>query len=105
MTFSIGVDSWNASEVRYRGFRLTATKRVAEEMERVCLSLTKCKDILIDGYDAPRKRGSAVEERWFDKGTKTYNVVVARTFNHFCNEELYVIIHVGMFTKHEGGNV
>ena len=43
-----------------------------------------------------------VIERWLDKRNKTFNVVVAKSFNYFYNEEVYLVIHVGKFTKKKG---
>ena len=34
-----------------------------------------------------------------DFGNETYNVVVVKSYNYFYKEEVYLIKHVGKFTK------
>ena len=41
------------------------------------------------------------EEKWLNVGKKTYNVVVVKSFNNFYNEEVYLITHVGRFSRKE----
>lgn len=67
-------------------------------MNHVDLDLGNCKHILEHGY-SPRKRARDVVEKWLDKGQKTYNVVVVKSFNFMLNEEVWLIKHVGVFTK------
>ncbi len=86
--------------IRYKGLRLIPSKSASEELFKHGLMLCFCKEILENGYDAPRKRAKDTEERWLNRGSKTYNVVVVRSFNYLYNEEVWLIIHVGRFTKH-----
>jgi len=56
-------------------------------------------EVLENGYDAPRRRGSSTMERWLDKGKKTYNAVIARSYDEIMKEEVWVLIHFGKFTR------
>ena len=90
--------------LRYQKLRLIPSKTAAEEMLKYGLMIGDCKHILEDGYDAPRKRAKETEEKWLDKGNKTYNVVVVKSFNFMYNEDVWLITHVGKFTRtHLGG--
>jgi len=86
--------------VQYEGLSLIPSRTAAYEMSRLGIGLEECKHILEYGYEE-RKRAKGVIERWFDKGKKTYNVVAVRSFNFMYNEEVWLITHVGRFTKHE----
>ena len=55
--------------------------------------------VLERGYDAPRKRKAGTIERWLDKGTKTFNAVIAKDYNEIMKEDCWVLIHFGKFTK------
>ncbi len=57
-----------------------------------------CKEILENDYE-PRKRRKDTVERWVDFGNKTYNVVVVKSYNFLYEEGVYLIKHVGKFTK------
>lgn len=87
------------SNTRYKGLRLIPSKAAMNELMKLGFTLEDCKHILENGYDAPRKRSVDSEEKWFDKGKKTYNVVIAKSFNFMYNEEVYLIIHAGAFGK------
>lgn len=84
--------------VAYEGLLLIPSRTAVHEMHHLGLSLEECKYILECGYET-RKRAQNVIERWSDKGKKTYNVVVVRSFNFMLNEEVWLIKHVGRFTK------
>ena len=86
-------------EVRFKGLRLIPSKSSSDEMIKLGLMLYDCKNLLEKGHKAPRKRAKYTEEIWSDKGNKTYNLVIVKLFNHFYNEEVYVITHLGIFTK------
>ena len=60
--------------------------------------IADCKEILENGY-SPRKRKKNAEEKWLDRGNKTYNVVIVKSFNYLYNEDVYLITHIGKFTK------
>lgn len=85
--------------VRYKGLRLIPSKSASDELLKHGLMLQDCKEILESGYDAPRKRARDTEEKWLDRGTKTYNVVIVKSFNSMYNEDVWLIIHLGRFTK------
>ena len=84
--------------VRYRGLRLVPTARADRELLRLGLSLDDCREILEHGYEARKRRRDTIE-RWFDVGHKTYNVVAAQSYNWAYREEVWLIIHAGMFTR------
>lgn len=46
----------NSLDVRCGGLPLIATKRAMEEIDCLHLSLLHCREILLHGYPAPRKR-------------------------------------------------
>ncbi len=84
--------------ITYKGLRLIPSKSAAEELLRYGLTIDDCKEILENGYE-PRKRGKDTAEKWMDSRNKTYNVVVVKSYNYFYKEEVYLITHVGRFTK------
>ena len=85
-------------DIRYKGLKLIPSKSAARELAFHGFTLNDCKDILENGYQ-PRKRKEGTEEKWLDYGNKTYNVVIVKSFNYFYDEEVYLVIHFGMFTK------
>ncbi len=84
--------------VLYKGLKLIPSKSAARELLKHCLMLADCEEILENGYE-PRKRGKDTVEKWMDFGNETYNVVVVKSYNYFNKEEVYLIKHVGKFTK------
>ena len=84
--------------IRYRDLRLIPSKSAGRELLKYGLMIEDCKEILEKGYE-PRKREKDTIERWLDKGKKTYNVVVVKSYNYLYKEEVYLIKHVGKFTK------
>jgi len=82
----------------YKGLKLIPSKSAAEELLDYGLTIEDCKDILENGY-APRKRGKNTVEKWMDSKDKTYNVVIVKSYNFTNKEEVYLITHVGRFTK------
>jgi len=85
-------------EIRYKGLRLIPSKTAGRELIKFGFMLEDCKEILEKGY-SPRKRKDGTIEKWMDYGNKTYNVVVVKSFNYMYNENIYLIIHFGEFTK------
>ena len=77
---------------------LVPSKTAMGEMLRYGLDLEDCKTILEEGYE-PRKRKKNTEEKWMDSGRKIFNIVVVKTYNIFYKEEIYLITHIGKFTK------
>ena len=84
--------------VKYCGLKLISSKHAERELLKYGLMLEDCKAVLEDGY-APRKRGEDTIEKWMDYQNKTYNVVVVKTYNEFHREYIYLIKHVGRFTR------
>ena len=89
-------------DIRYKGLKLIPSKSAARELLKYSLMIADCEEILEKGYE-PRKRGKGTEEKWMDFGNKTYNVVVVKSYNYFYNEEVYLIKHIGKFTKKKLG--
>ncbi len=87
-------------DLRYNGLRLIPSKAASAELLKHGLMLQDCLEILKHGYDAPRERAKDSQEKWLDKGNKTYNVVIVKSFNWMYNEEVWLITHLGKFTKH-----
>jgi hypothetical protein len=85
-------------DVRYLGLRLVSSRAAMREMMFYGMSILDCKDILEEGY-SPRKRAADTVERWLDVGSKTYNAVVVRLYNGFFGEYVWLITHVGRFTR------
>ena len=85
-------------DVRYNELRLIPSRTAARELAEYGFMIADCKEMLEKGY-APRKRKKNTIEKWMDYGNKTCNVVVVKSFNYMYNEEVYLIIHFGEFTK------
>jgi hypothetical protein len=85
-------------DVRYEGLRLIPSRSAARELAKYGFMIADCKEILEKGY-SPRKREKNTTEKWMDYGNKTYNVVIVKSFNYMYNEDVYLIIHFGKFTK------
>lgn len=84
---------------RYKGLRIVPSLSAARELMKNSETLDFVAEILETGYDAPRKRKKGTIERWVDRGKKTYNAVIARNYNDLSNEDVWVLIHFGKFTK------
>lgn len=85
-------------DVRYKGLRLIPSKSAGRELLKYGLMIADCKEILEKGYE-PRKRGKDTIEKWMDFRNKTYNVVIVKSYNYFYQDDVYLIKHVGKFTK------
>lgn len=85
-------------DTKYEGLLLIPSRQAAYEMSQLSLSIEDCLKILDDGY-SPRKRAKDVIEKWLDEGKKTYNVVIVKSFNFMLNEGVWLIKHVGRFSK------
>ena len=86
-------------DVRYKSLLLMPSRSAMREMMQLGFALSDCKELLEQGYDAPRKRAQGTEEKWLRRGTKTYNVVIVKSFNYMLSEEVYLITHVGEFSR------
>ncbi len=82
----------------YQGLSIIPSRSAMRELSRYGLDAEDCKEILEQGY-SPRKRGKKTVEKWLDVGKKTYNVVVVRSYNYQFKEEIYLIKHVGRFSR------
>lgn len=85
--------------VRYKGFRIVVSHSAMQELMREGETLYDVLEILEEGYDAPRKRKSGTIERWLKKGRKTYNAVVVKDYDEIVEEDVWVLIHFGKFTR------
>lgn len=85
-------------DVRYKGLKLIPSKSAGRELFKHGLMIADCKEILENGYQ-PRKRAKDTIEKWMGSGNDTYNVVIVKSYNYFYKEDVYLIKHVGKFTK------
>ncbi len=97
MTYSIDI-CWQDMPVKYKGLRLTSSKSALNELMKYGFDLEDCKEILELGYHG-RKRSKNKIEKWLDRRDKTFNIVIAKDFHEIMKEEVWVIIHLGKFTK------
>ena len=79
--------------------RLIPSKSARNDMFNLGLTIEDCKKIVAYGYFAPKKRKKGVYEIWYSKGNKTYNIVIISSFNVDLKEDVYLIKHVGRFTR------
>jgi hypothetical protein len=84
---------------RYKGLRIHVSYSAMQELCKYEKTLFDIVNIVEKGYDAPRKRKTGTMEKWFDKGKKTYNVVLSKDYNEILAEECWVLIHFGRFTR------
>lgn len=98
MAYSNNICWRDMFKVTYLGLRLIPTRAAQDELVKYELRIENCKEVLEQGYEA-RKRSKNTIEKWLDCGDKTYNVVVVKDYNNFFKEEVYVIIHIGKFTR------
>jgi len=93
------IDICDISMPKYKGMKITPSISAMRELMKYGKTLTDVAQILEHGYDAPRKRRKGVVERWLDKGKKTINAVVAKDYNEQAKEDVWVLIHIGKFTR------
>ena len=84
---------------RYKGLRIVPSLSAARELMKNSETLDFVVEMLEAGYDAPSKRKKGTIERWLDRGNKTCNAVIARDYNEITREDVWVLIHLGKFTK------
>lgn len=87
------------SDDKYQGLRIAVSHSAMTDLMNEEKTLYDVVEILEEGYEAPRKRKAGVIEKWFDKGNKTYNVVIAKDYDEIMKEECWVLIHFGKFTR------
>ena len=98
-TYVIDICNIHTSDIRYDGLRLIPSGSAIKEFIKYGKSIEDIKHILEEGYDAPRKRKKGTIERWIDRGNKTFNAVVIKSYSYFHKEEVYLIKHIGKFAK------
>lgn len=84
---------------KYQGLNIVVSDSAMRELMKQGKTLLTILKILEQGYDAPRQRKFGTIERWFDKGNKTFNVVIVKDFNEVMKEECWLLIHFGKHTK------
>lgn len=86
-------------DVRYKGLRLFPATAAMREMIQEGKDLYFVLKILEQGYDLGTKRSEDVIERCWDRGNKTYKVVVVKDYHNITKEYVYVIIHFGKYGR------
>ncbi len=84
--------------LKYKGKDLVLSNATMRESMKYGLDIEDCKTILEEGYIG-RQRASGTEEKWFNVGKKIYNVVVVKEYNYTEQKPIYLITHIGRFTK------
>ena len=76
------------------------SRRAADEMIREKLMIHDVIEVLETGYDCARsRRRENIVERCVDVKNKILKAVVARSYNYDMESEVWVITHVGRFTR------
>ncbi|OIO65522.1 hypothetical protein AUJ68_02820 [Candidatus Woesearchaeota archaeon CG1_02_57_44] len=83
----------------YDGLRIAPSDAAMRELMKEGLILSDVVEVLEDGHNAPRKRKRGTVEKWLDKGKKTYNAVVVKSYTVANDEEIWLLTHFGKFTK------
>ena len=89
----------NTLSEKYQGLRIEITDSAMRELMKEGKTIFHVLKILEEGYDAPRKRREEIIEKWLDRGNKTFNVVVTKSYHEILNEERWILIHFGKFTR------
>ena len=84
---------------KYNGLRIIITDSAMRELMKEEKTLYDVVKILEEGHDAPRKRKANTIERWLNKGNKTFNVVITKDYDEIMEEDCWVLIHFGKFTR------
>lgn len=98
-TYVDDICSWHMSFVRYKGLVLVPSYAAAQELMREGKELLDALDVLQNGKDAPRKRKKGTFEKWLSKRKKTYNAVIVKDYNEKMQEEVWVLVHFGKFSR------
>lgn len=84
----------------WEGLPVIPSRRAAEEMYTEKLMIHDIIEVLEAGYDCARsKRREGVIERCVDAKNKKTKVVAVRSYNYDTKSEVWVITHVGRFTR------
>lgn len=86
-------------DARYKELRIAPSLAATRELTKEGKDLYFVLKVLEEGYDSRRKRAKDTIEKWFDKGNKTFEVVIAKDYDEIAKEEVWVLIHLGKFTK------
>ncbi len=86
-------------DVRYCGLRLFPSTAAMREMVEEGKDLDFILKVLEQGYNLGVKRKEGIIERCWDRGNKTYKVVIVKDYHNLNKEYVYVIIHFGKFGK------
>jgi len=84
---------------KYLGLKIIVSDSAMRELIKYERLIQDVINILENGYDTPRKRKEGTIERWYDKGKKTFNVVIVKSYNISMKEECWILIHFGKFTR------
>ena len=82
----------------FKGLSIIVSCSAMHELIKEAKTLTYVIKILEDGYE-PRKRKIGTIEKWLDKGNKTFNVVITKSYNQITKSEVWVLVHFGKFTR------
>ncbi len=102
ITYSNNICLLAALDSKYKGLRIAISNSAMRELMNEGKALEDVLDILENGYRAPRKRKKGTIEKWFDIGKKTYNAVIAKSFDEISKEDVWVLVHFGKFTRKKG---
>lgn len=84
----------------FQGLSIVPTKTAHQEMEASDMDLFDVCAILEDGYNcSSSKRKKNVVEKCLDRKRKTYKVVIAKSYNYSRQEDIWLLIHVGVFRR------
>jgi len=84
---------------RYKGMRIAVSRAAMRELMKESKTLYDVTEILKEGYDSPRKRKPEIVEKWLDRGSKTFEAVIAKDYDEIMKEDVWVLIHFGKFSK------
>jgi arginyl-tRNA synthetase len=85
--------------VTYKGLKVNISDSAMRELFKNSKSIYEATEVLERGTAAPRKRRKDIVEKWLAKGNKTYNAVIAKSYDRETKEEYWVLIHFGKFKR------
>ncbi len=98
-TYVDDICSIRTFDERYRSLRIIISHAAMQELMHEGKTTSDVVEILVYGKNAPRKRKKGIIEKWFNEGSKTFNAVIAKSYDEIMNEECWVLIHFGKFTR------
>ena len=84
---------------RYKGIRIAVSRAAMRELMKEAKTLFDVVEVLEEGYHSPRKRKPEIIEKWLDKGSKTFEAVIAKDYDEIMKENIWKLIHFGKFSK------